>query len=70
MKFVKPEAWPDAVFLGIGAVLGFAMGFGGAELLDARLSVAFAIAGGAALLGGILALMLREDLVEILVLSW
>jgi ammonia channel protein AmtB len=67
MNFVEPETWSDAVYFGLGAVIGLVVGCAAAGLLEVKLATAVAIVGGVTIVGGLLGVLLREHLVEILI---
>ena len=67
MKLHEPASWSAAIYFGIGAVLGLLVGVGAFGILEVGLGFAVAIVAGAALLGGLIAVALREHLAEILV---
>jgi hypothetical protein len=70
MNFVQPETWSNSVYFGIGAVMGIFVGLGAVGLLHAKSAVALAVVGVVTLVGGILGIMLGEDLVEVLIRWW
>ena len=67
MKLHEPESWSGAIYFGIGAILGLVVGVGAFGILDVGLGLAVVIVGGAALLGGLVAVALRDHLTEILI---
>jgi hypothetical protein len=67
MNFVEPETWSNTVYFGLGALVGLIVGCSVAGLLEIKLITAAAVAGGITVLGGVLGVILREHLVEILV---
>ena len=70
MNFVQPETWSSGVYFSIGAVMGAFVGLGAAGFLDTKPALAFIVVGAITLMGGILGVMLGEDLVEVLILWW
>ena len=67
MKLHEPESWSDATFFSIGGVIGLLVGVGAFGLFEVGIGVAVAIIGGAALVGGLVAVALRDHLVGILI---
>ena len=70
MNFVQPETWSSGAYFSIGAVMGVFVGLGAAGLLDTKPAASFVVVGAITLVGGILGIMLGEDLVEVLIRWW
>ena len=56
-----PDTWPDAVFFGIGAVLGVGLALFGCLIIPVKLALAVPIACASGIIFGLLGVAFREE---------